>query len=138
MKYIAATALSLLTALPLAAQQAVPLSRDLFELTWFVTEYEGISAEPGSLPTLRFSDEMISGTLHCEGEWNAAASLATLPDYQISSPWAAPDRATCAEAAQEEVFLKAIAGVVRVDTTPEGLGFFAADGRRLVLAVAGG
>lgn len=138
MKIIASAALCLLTALPLAAQQAVPLTRDLFDLTWFVTDYEGMGAEIGAAPTLRFSDEMISGTLNCEGEWNAEASLALLPDYRISNPWAAPDRAGCEFSAQEEVFLKAMGQVVRVDTTPDGLGFFAADGRRLALAVAGG
>lgn len=138
MKLFAAAALSLLTALPLAAQQAVPLTRDLFDLTWFVTEYEGMGAEPGTLPTLSFTEDMVSGTLNCEGTWNAEASLASLPDYVITNPWAAPDRASCDATAEEAVFLKAAGQVVRVDTTPDGLGFFAADGRRVLLAVAGG
>ena len=121
-----------------SAQEAVPLTYELFNMTWVVTEFEGQSPMKVALPMIWFEADKARGTLPCGQDWSAVAHLSDLPAYRITEAMPLGKPTPCEDSANDDAFIKALELVTRVDTTPEGLGFFAEDGRRVILAVAGG
>ena len=122
---------------PLHAQEAVPLTYELLEATWAIVEYEGKVFAGEGPPMLGFAGAEISGVLPCGGAFTGKTT-ADLPAVAVQDLQADAPAATCAEPGEDAKFLGLLARVVRLDTTPEGLGYFDAAGQRLMLGTMGG
>lgn len=132
-----AACLALMPALPLTAQEAVPLTYELLEMTWAVTEYEGRVFAGQGPAMVSFAEGKVSGVLPCGGSFTGRVS-GDLPVVAVQDLQGSPPPAACDQPGEDAKFLDVLGRVVRLDTTPEGLGYFDAADRRLMLGVLGG
>jgi hypothetical protein len=128
--------------LPLAvtAQEAVPLTAELFDLHWVIVDYEGrvdgVGEAPATLqiPDAEFAD--VGGQTECGYDWSGKIAVA-LPSVTFSDVEAFYED-SCPAYRNTIALLKALEQVSYAETGPEGLELRAADHRRLLLLVSGG
>lgn len=139
---IRAALLTLASILPFSAvaQQAVPLSDELFDYAWVVIDYEGQSDAPVIAPTTFYvfdrGDGDLGGQSPCDVDWNAKIEI-DLPAVRITDVHGF-NSDECPAFRDVNAFFAALEQVTQAQTSPEGLELLAEDGRRLLLMVAGG
>lgn len=122
-------------AAPALAQSAVPLTQELIEMTWWVTEYRGQSDEVQA-PTISIMGNRAEGTTACDTQWQADVHVA-LPQVRFSNIKAAPTTG-CDASGEVQTFLNLLSQVRSARTGVDGLEYLSASNERLMLAVAGG
>lgn len=127
-------------ALPVNAQTAVPLTNELFDLSWVVVEYEGKGDSHGGGPATFFvadrKDGDVTGDTDCGTEWTAKMKI-KLPLVSFSNVDAFISD-ECPAFRNTIAIMTALEKVRSAKTSGEGLEFLGADGKRLMLLVAGG
>lgn len=118
------------------AQQAVPLSSDLLQYSWVVTDFEGKQID-SELPTFQMDDDnkMVIGQTQCGTDWNAYSKV-NFPHIEISDVYSITTG--CDVAGEVNRFLMALEKADRFHTSAEGLELLDKDGNRIALMVAGG
>ncbi|UNU43418.1 META domain-containing protein [Sphingopyxis sp. YF1] len=138
--FAAATASALLAlSAPATAQTAVPLSRDLFDLSWVVIDFAGQTDAVGTMgaPTLTINDgRSADGQTPCATGWSGTVTM-NLPALTISDVEAYYDD-KCPLVRETIAFLDGLELVRSARTTDEGLELVSQDGTRLFLLSAGG
>ncbi|MBK1793340.1 hypothetical protein JHL21_02370 [Devosia sp. WQ 349] len=123
-----------------SAQEAVPLTDELFDLHWVAIEYEGkIEGVELAPTTLVVSDREfghVGGQTGCETDWTAKVEIA-LPKVTFSEVEGFYED-SCPAYKNTIALLNALEQVSYAETSPEGLELKAEDGRRVMLMVAGG
>ena len=137
---LAAVALSSV-AIPSAAWAdgvPTPLSKELMAETWTVIEVNGKphQSDPASL-TLQGGQA--SGNTQCGGNWTAQYTL-NLPRVALSNVQSDAPAPACGavEKTETAAFLKTLVQVKRMRNTANGLYFFDAKGKRVMVLTAGG
>lgn len=128
-----------LSAAPIVAfaQEAVPLTPELFELQWVAVEYDGKLDDVDLAPTtLHASDGHAGGQTACGNNWSAKIEI-DLPSVKFSDVDAFYED-SCPAYRNTIALLNALEQVSYAQTTPEGLELRAEDDRVLLLLVAGG
>jgi hypothetical protein len=122
------------------AQQAVPLSTELFEMPWWIVEFEGaredLPSEPSTLIVTDMAAGDVAGDSPCGNAWLAKIKL-DLPKVTFSDVEGYYDQ-SCPGYKNMIALLNAFEQVSHATTSPDGLEFRAADNRRVMLLVAGG
>lgn len=137
----AALAFALVT-LPVAssAQEAVPLSPELFDLHWVAIDYEGWTEGVDLAPaTLLVSDAEfghVGGQTGCGTDWTAKVEI-DLPRIVFTEVEAFYED-SCPAYRNTIALLEALENVTQAATTPEGLELRDENDRRLLLLVSGG
>lgn len=132
-----AACLALTPAVSLQAQEAVPLTYELLEMTWAVADYEGKIFAGQGPAMISFAEGKVSGLLPCGGSFTGKTT-AELPAVAVQDLQGSAPPAACEQPGEDAKFLDLLVRVVRLDTTPEGLGYFDAAGNRLMLGTMGG
>ena len=138
--FAAATASALLAlSAPAKAQDAVPMTRDLFDLSWVVVDFAGRTGAVGTMtvPTLTINDgRSADGQTPCATGWSGTVTM-NLPALTISDVEAYYDD-KCPLVRETIAFLDGLERVRSARTTAEGLELVSQDGIRLFLLNAGG
>lgn len=118
------------------AQQAAPLSVDLLQYNWVVTNFEGKQID-SELPTFQMDDDnkIVIGQTQCGTDWNADTKV-NFPHIEISNVQTGVFE--CDAASDVNRFLLALEKADRFQTSAEGLELLDKDGKRIALMVAGG
>ena len=139
MKFAFAAALAslvLTAAVPAVASEGVPrpLSRQLLNETWTVIELNGKRGESDPA-TITFDGELASGQTQCQVGWTAqyTISLPKVSLFDVQAP-----AYSCDAAKQTTEFLMTLEQVARVRNGRDGLEFYDAKGKRVMLLTAGG
>jgi len=139
-RFVSVLALSFAPAMA-SAQEAVPLTLDLFELPWWIVELDGAHEDqPGEPATLIITDlkaGTVVGDSPCGDAWTAKVKI-DLPKVSFSNVQGEYDQASCPGYKNTIAMLDALKKVTHASTSPDGLEFRGADNRRLMLLVAGG
>lgn len=122
------------------AQEAVPLTDELFTLPWVIADFEGQSdVEFVTAPTFNIAeitDRDVGGDTPCGHSWNAKIDL-DLPAVSITEVEAFYSDA-CPAYRDTIALLNALEKVAAARTSTDGLELVDADGQRMMLLVAGG
>lgn len=122
------------------AQEAVPLTPELFTYAWTVVEIEGQVDVEAVGPTTFFvadaQDRDVGGYTPCGDSWNGKIEL-DLPAVSFTDVDAFISD-ECPAYKNTVALIEALEKVTAAKTSPEGLEFLAEDGRRLLLLNAGG
>lgn len=118
------------------AQQAVPLTPELLQYSWVVTDFEGKQIE-SELPTFRMDDDnkIVIGQTQCGTDWNADTKV-NFPHIEITN--VQTGAFGCDAASDVNRFLLALEKADRFHTAPDGLELLDKDGKRIALMVSGG
>ncbi|MDQ2065572.1 hypothetical protein Q9295_04250 [Xinfangfangia sp. CPCC 101601] len=122
------------------AQEAVPLSDELFTWSWVMTDYAGrTDVEIVTPPTFYVFDRAdgdVGGDTPCGDSWNAKIAI-DLPKVAFSEVEAFYSD-ECPASRNTIAILEALEAVVAARTSSEGLELIGQDGDRLILLNAGG
>lgn len=137
---IVALAASILHGQTVHAQEAVPLSDELFTWSWVMTDFAGrTDAEIVTPPTFFVFDRAdgdVGGDTPCGDSWNAKVKI-DLPAVTFSEVEAFYSD-ECPASRETIAILNALEAVSAARTTAEGLELITQDGERLILLKAGG
>ena len=135
----ALTAAALVSSVALA-QEAVPLTEDLFTHSWVIVNHEGQTSTEGSTAaTLNVFDLQagdVGGDTDCGYSWNAKINI-DLPAVKFTDVDAFYTD-ECPAYRNTISLIAALERVTHAQTSPEGLELIDIDGQRLLLLNAGG
>jgi hypothetical protein len=124
---------------PAAAQQAVPLTEELFDYSWIVVDFPGRTDQvgvDGPVTFTRDGSSKVIGRTPCGDGWNGKM-VVNLPAISISDVESFYTN-DCPLMRETVSFLDNMELVRKARTGPDGLELLSADGKRLFLLVAGG
>lgn len=122
------------------AQEAVPLTDELFTRSWVIADFEGRSdvefVTPPTFYIFEIKDRDVGGDTPCGDSWNAKIDI-DLPSVTITEVEAFYSD-ECPAYRDTMAIIKALEQVTAARTSTDGLELIASDGRRLMLLNAGG